>query len=477
MKNAPIIVWIRRDLRLADHAALTAAAQTGAPVIPLFIADDEVSTLGAAPKWRFGLGVAEFGKELAKIGSRLILRSGNPLDVLSDVISETGAKSVYWQRAYIASQVARDTLVKTQLSQSGVDARSFTGHLLFEPWSVATKTGGFYKVFTPMWKNVRGRDVGPALPKVTALRPPELWPASEALHDWDMGRGMNRGAEIVADYVGVGHDVASDRLALFLADRVDTYARDRDFPAIAATSRLSENLAYGEISPREAWNAAQIALHQGRNGAETFLRELVWREFSYHLAWHTPHMLTENWKPDWDSFRWANEGPQIARWQQGRTGEPFVDAAMREMYVTGTMHNRGRMIVASYLTKHLLTHWQVGQKWFEQCLIDWDPAANAMGWQWAAGCGPDAAPYFRVFNPSGQLDKFDKSRAYTAKFIAELSDKPSQSAQSYFAAVPRSWALSASDPYPTPLISLDGGRKRALTAYAERKSGPAEVHS
>ena len=211
-------------------------------------------------------------------------------------------------------------------------------------------------------------------------------------------------------------------------------------------------------------------MQEGKAGAETFLKELVWREFAYHLMFHTPHLLDGNWKPDWDRFGWNEDEdhPHVVAWKQGRTGIQFVDSAMREMYVTGRMHNRGRMIVASYLTKHLLSHWKIGQKWFEDCLIDWDPASNAMGWQWAAGSGPDAAPYFRVFNPVSQLDKFDKKRDYVAQWIAEDRSRPSDTALSYFDAIPRQWRLSPDDTYPAPVVAADEGRKAALTAYENR---------
>ncbi len=469
----PILVWIRRDLRLTDHAPLAEAASHGAPVIPVFIADDHVIQLGAAPKWRFGLGIEAFRESLRSIGSDLVLRSGNALIQMEKLIRETGAEKVFWQRAYIPEQVERDKRIKAKLNAMGIKARSFPGHLLFEPWIVETKTGGFYKVFTPMWNTVRDREVGPPLPTVQNLKAPKSWPVSDDLADWQLGRAMNRGAVVVGRHVKVGEAAAGDRIDRFFDGPISKYKQDRDFPSIEATSRLSENLTYGEISPKQMWNAGKCALQAGAAGAETFLKELVWREFAYHLAWNTPHILTRNWKLDWDRFPWKTDGSQIERWQQGRTGEPFVDAAMRELYITGTMHNRARMIVASYLTKNLLTHWQVGQKWFEQCLVDWDPASNAMGWQWAAGCGPDAAPYFRVFNPSTQLEKFDKTGAYPAKFLAETSQASGETAASFFDAVPRSWDLSPKDKYPEPMISLADGRARALAAYQGQKTSMA----
>ena len=233
---------------------------------------------------------------------------------------------------------------------------------------------------------------------------------------------------------------------------------------------MSEYLALGEISPRTCWHAGLSALHRGAKGAEKWLKELVWREFAYHLMYHTPRILTGNWREEWAAFPWNEDAdrPEVLAWKQGRTGEPFVDAAMREMYVTGTMHNRARMIVASYLTKHLMTHWRIGQKWFEECLTDWDPASNAMGWQWVAGSGPDASPYFRIFNPATQLEKFDPDGEYLARWLAEGRDRPSPTALAYFDAVPRRWELSPKDAKPQPLVELSEGRKRALAAYEAR---------
>jgi deoxyribodipyrimidine photo-lyase len=468
--QSPTILWLRRDLRLTDHPALVAAVTRGGSVIPVFIHDDSVARLGAAPKWRLGLGLDCIGKALEAKGSKLILRRGPALEVLRDLVRETGAGAVYWSRLYDPQAQARDSTVKDALRQDGVDARSFGGHLMFEPWTVETKTGGYYRVYTPMWNAVKGRDVDTPLAAPARIPAPATWPASDRLDDWQLGAAMDRGAAIVRPHVRLGEAAAQDRLAEFIDIWVARYDKTRDQPHVAGTSLLSENLALGEISPQQCWHAGQRAMAEGKAGAETFLKELVWREFAYHLMYHTPHLLDNNWKPDWDRFGWNEDEdhPHVVAWKQGRTGIQFVDAAMREMYVTGRMHNRGRMIVASYLTKHLLSHWKIGLKWFEDCLIDWDPASNAMGWQWAAGSGPDAAPYFRVFNPVSQLDKFDPKRDYVAQWIAEGRKNPSDSALSYFDAIPRQWGLSPDDTYPAPVVGADEGRKAALAAYENR---------
>ncbi|MDU8944359.1 cryptochrome/photolyase family protein [Ovoidimarina sediminis] len=468
--SGPILYWVRRDFRLGDNPGLSAAAESGRPVIPVFILDEVMEGHGACPRWRMGLGAEAFATALEGIGSRLIFRRGKALEVLRALVAETGAGSVWWGRAYDPEAIARDKAVKAGLKEDGIDARSWAGHLLFEPWTVETKTGDFYKVYTPFWKSVKDREVPAALPGVSALTAPGAWPGSEDPGDWDLARAMNRGAEIVRAHLTIGEDAARGRLAQFIGHKVADYAEARDIPGVQGTSRVSENLTYGEISPRTAWHSGMRAFNEGKRGAETFLKELVWREFAYHLAYHTPRIVSGNWREEWDAFPWNEDErtAEVKAWKQGRTGICFVDAAMRELYVTGYMHNRARMIVASYLTKHLMCHWRIGQAWFEDCLIDWDPASNAMGWQWSAGSGPDATPYFRVFNPVTQLDKFDKNRDYASRWIAEGQGRPPKDALAYFEAIPRRWNMSPDDAYPDPVVTADEGRKRALAAYENR---------
>ena len=471
----PVLVWLRRDLRLADNPALTSAILTGRPVIPVAILDPETDTIGAAARWRWGLSVEAIDKALRAIGSRLILRRGPAQGVLDAVIAETGATAVVWGRLYDPASVARDTAVKAALKARGVDVRSVNAHLLVEPWAVETKSGGFYRVYTPFWNAVRDQTIrGPDAPP-RVLQSPADWPASDRIEDWQLHARMGRGAAVVRPHLAVGETAATDRLAAFIDESVAGYAQRRDLPGLDGTSRLAQHLTTGEISPRTAWAAGMAAREAGAAGAEVFLKELVWREFAYHLMHHTPHIVGQNWKPEWDAFPWNTDPshPHVQAWRQGRTGIPFVDAGLREMYVTGTMHNRARMIVASYLTKHLLTHWKIGADWFADCLVDWDPASNAMGWQWAAGSGPDAAPYFRVFNPVSQREKFDPDRAYVGRWIAEGRRTPSPQALSYFDAVPRAWDLSPTRPYPDPVVDTDTGRRRALDTYAARGNAAA----
>lgn len=458
MSTAPIIYWMRRDFRLADNPAL--AACQGHPVIPVVIRDGAVTALGAAPAFRFGRAVEEFCKTLRPPGGTVILRTGDALAVLEDLIAETGATKVVWNRLYDPEARARDSRIKAALKDRGIAVESYNAHLLFEPWTVQTGTGGFYRVYTPFWRAVRDREVSRPLP-MPALSFPGQWPKSEALSDWALDAPMNRGREIVEKHLLLGERAARDRVTEFLDRRVARYRDERDFLDLDATSGLSEPLAYGEISPRQCWHAGWRAMEgEGGKGAEHFLKELVWREFAYHLMFHSPEILSGNWRPEWDGFPWQGDGEAAKRWRYGETGVEIVDAAMRELYVTGRMHNRARMLVASYLTKHLMVDWRIGRDWFAETLVDWDPASNAMGWQWVAGSGPDAAPFFRIFNPDTQAEKFDRKAVYRTHWLHGAG------ARDFAAAIPRSRTIRNR---LCPMITLSEGRERALAAYKALK--------
>ncbi|WP_424932298.1 cryptochrome/photolyase family protein [Amaricoccus macauensis] len=469
-ETSPLIYWIRRDLRLTDHPGLDAARQSGRPVIPVFILDPETEGIGAAPKWRLGLGIDAFRTRLEEIDSGLVLRRGKALDVLRALVEETGAGAVHWTRLYDPAAIKRDTAVKEALREDGVEAESRPGHVLFEPWTVETKSGGdYYKVYSPFWRAVDGIDVGPCLERIEDLPAPEKWPVSDAMEDWSLGAAMQRGAEVVLPHVCVGEDAARGRLERFLDDAVLDYAGDRDRLDLDGTSGLSENFTYGELSVREAWHAAGRHMNGQSKGPGTFRKEIAWREFAYHLIYHTPHLVERPWREEWTDFPWREDSEDAERWRRGMTGETVVDAAMRELFITGRMHNRARMIVASYLTKHLMTDWRVGMDWFADCLIDWDPASNALGWQWTAGCGPDAAPFFRVFNPETQGEKYDPDGAYRRRYLLGFDGSEDEVAASYFDAVPRSWDLDRDTPAPERMVGLKEGRTRALDAYSAFK--------
>ncbi|WP_322866135.1 cryptochrome/photolyase family protein [Aquicoccus sp. G2-2] len=465
------ILWFRRDLRLSDHRALRAACETG-PVYPLFIRDAAVDRLGAAPKWRLEAGLARLAGALDAAGSRLILRSGDALDVLQALIEETGAEAVHWHRLYDRQARARDERVKTTLTAYGIKAQSHAGHLLFEPWQVQTAAGAGFKVFTPFWKAMRGRDPGTPLLRPPRIGAPDVWPESEALESWGLGRAMQRGAAIVARYEDPGEAAAQARLEAFTDGAMAGYGQSRDaLGESEGSSGLSGYLSLGEVSARQVWAAAfgsepgPESRRGARPGGEGFLRQLGWREFAWHLLFHSPDMPDTPWRPGWADFPWQETSPAAQAWTRGQTGVDLVDAAMRELYVTGRMQNRARMVVASYLTKHLMVDWRFGQRWFEDCLTDWDVASNALGWQWVAGCGPDAAPFFRIFNPERQAAKFDPDGRYRQRWLAEGQARPPATALAFFEAVPKHWRLHPDMPRPAPAVTLRQGRERALAAW------------
>lgn len=462
------ILWLRRDLRLQDHPAWHLAIEQQQPICPVFILDPLIeSTYGAAPKWRLAESIRSLQATLKKHHSRLLLRRGDALEHLKELITQTGAVRIIWSRLYDAQSIERDEAIRTALSAEGIEICQVNSSLLFEPWSVSTQTGGFYRVYTPFWKAVHHREVDTPLQIPTNLHPPGEWPHTDQLSDWKLDAQMERGAAVVARHAKIGEDAAHARLEHFIEHSIRCYKSARDYPSRKSTSQLSENLTYGEISPRVIWHAGLGVVQKEMDirESEHFLKEVVWREFAYHLLYHTPHIVQENWRPEWDHFPWRKDNADAEIWRRGMTGIEMVDAGMREMYVTGIMHNRTRMVAASFLTKHLMTDWRVGEMWFRECLIDWDIAANAMGWQWAGGSGPDAAPYFRIYNPAIQAKKFDPDYSYRDRFIAEGRMAPHEDALSYFDAIPRSWKMSAVDPYPSPIIELSLGRERAMQAY------------
>ena len=462
----PTILWIRKDFRLTDNPALAEALSRGGPVIPVFILDGVTrDACGAAPLWRMGRAIEVFATTLEKKGQRLVLRSGDALGVLRALVQETGATRVVWGRQYDAPTRERDTAVKSALKQDGIEAISVAAHLLFEPWTIETKTGGPYKVYSPFKRACFGREgeIGDPLCAPNDLSPPDDWPASEKLADWALGAGMDRGGAVVARYARVGEAAAWERLEAFIDD-VAEYDEGRNLLGRSGTSRLSENFAWGEISPRSAWHRIRDYMSRSTRGDEgptVYLQELLWRDFAYHLLYHYPDLATDNWREEWDAFPWREDNEDAERWRRGTTGIPGIDAAMREIYTTGYMHNRMRMLTGSFLTKHLMTDWRVGEAWFRDCLIDWDPASNSMGWQWVAGSGPDATPFFRIFNPETQVEKFDKGDRYTSRWL----DADSEDAQAFFEAIPRAWDMQPGGKRPKPLIGLKEGRERALAAY------------
>ncbi len=462
------VVWFRRDLRLSDNPALYSATLDGRPIIPLFILDEYTDNAGAAFKWRLGLSIESLSLDLEKHNSKLILKKGNPLNVLKELRSSIGEFKIFWNRLYDENSVKRDTEIKSYFEEQGVEVKSTEGLLLHSPWKTQTNAGSYYKVFTPFWRALSKREVEQIVPKPIKFIPPVKWPKSDYLSEWKLDKDIGQGKKYLIERVHVGEEQAKKNLNSFLHQRLKNYEQSRDRVDLTESSNLSENLAYGEISAREIWHSAVGHKEVEFKEKEMFIRQLAWRDFAWYLSYFSPHILRKNWKAEWDNFPWRENEDELTRWKRGLTGQPIVDAGMREMYVTGRMHNRVRMIVASYLTKHLLIDWRHGLKWFEECLIDWDPASNAMGWQWVAGSGPDASPFFRVFNPELQAKKFDPDGKYQMKFLG-LAFKPTPESEEFCEMAPKSWNIHEKSRPSTSIVDLKFGRDRALNTYSEFK--------
>jgi deoxyribodipyrimidine photo-lyase len=472
----PTIVWLRQDLRLADNPALSEACGRG-PVVLLYVLDESCGprALGGASRWWLHKSLASLARDVAARGGRLTLRRGDPAAVLPAIVEETGARAVFWNRLYDQASTDRDRRIKQTFVQAGVECRSFNAGLLNEPWTIQTGSGGPYKVFSAYWRaaapKVALETLQPAPDALTTLDPP---PQGDALDAWGLHPSTPDWSGGFCDWTP-GEAGAQVRLKRFLEEAALGYADGRDRPGEESTSRLSPHLHFGEIGPRQVWAATQAAmagLSGGEAGAlkgfETFLKELGWREFNYQLLYHFPHTEERNLNPRFDAFAWRRDPGALAAWRKGRTGYPIVDAGMRQLWESGWMHNRVRMIVASFLVKDLLIHWKRGEAWFWDTLADADLANNVAGWQWVAGSGADAAPYFRVFNPVLQGERFDPQGIYVRRWVPELAELPD-------AYIHKPWTASANDlteagvrlgeTYPFPIIDHHEAKDRALSLY------------
>ena len=471
-------MWFRRDLRLDDNPALAAAAAASENnVICLYILEDQSDGRGpgGASKWWLDKSLRALAAEIKKHGGTLILRKGAAKSVLQDVIDSTGAKSVFWNRRYDLSGREIDTDLKSHFKDTNIDVESFNGSVLTEPWTQTTGSGGYYKVYSPYWRSVQANyQSPPAAPRPTLLKAWAL--PSDDLDDWQLHPTHPDWSKGFDGPWQPGTAGAKQRLAAFLDGPVASYKEDRNRPDIeTGTSGLSPHLAYGEISPAQIWRATKDRLNSGaiiEKGAHTFLSEVVWRDFAYVLLFHNPELATENFKRDFDLMPWRQDEVALRAWQKGQTGYPIVDAGMRQLWHTGWMHNRVRMIVASFLTKHLLIHWRHGEDWFWDTLGDADPASNSASWQWTAGSGADAAPYFRVFNPITQGEKFDETGDYVRKWCPELARLPRKYLYQPWEADPlilQEAGITLGDTYPHPIVAHKQGRERALAAYETLK--------
>ena len=430
--------------------------------------------MGSASRWWLHGSLRELNDSLRQVGSRLILRQGPACQGIAELARDTDASAVAWNRLYDPALVERDNRIETQCADAGIATMTFNASLLFEPWTASTGAGTPFKVFTAFWRRCSVRDIespGPTPPDPVS---PKTWPRSDGLHRWGLRSRSPDWADGFRSVWQPGESGTKDRLKSFLRHGIDAYHRQRDLPGLAATSRLSPHLHFGEIGPRQVVAALQGAAPGP--GREAFLRELGWREFSQYLLYHNPEMGAANLRTEFDRMPWRNEPAELRRWQRGLTGYPLVDAGMRELWATGWLHNRVRMIAASFLTKHLLIDWREGAVWFWDTLVDADWANNSAGWQWVAGCGVDAAPWFRIFNPVSQSRRYDPSGSYLRTWIPELGRLPDRDIHAPWQASEADLARAGvrlGQTYPYPMVDLDHGRQRALLAWRTRVRGRA----
>jgi deoxyribodipyrimidine photo-lyase len=467
------IVWFRQDLRMHDNPALAAAARRGT-VLPIYILDDGTDnrwSMGAASRWWLHHSLAALAKDLGG----LVLLRGDARTIVPELAKATGARAVHWNRCYEPFAVERDKAIKARLRSDGVEVASFNASLLHEPWELATRGGGPFRVFTPFWRASRAQRIAPPQRRPPDLKLARTDGASDDLQDWRLLPANPDWASAWHQWWQPGEAGALARFEQFVATSLAGYAQSRERPDLAGSSRLSPHLHFGEISPRQIW--ARLVLEQSgpgkHDGIAKFLDEVGWREFAYHLLFHFPTLPDANWRAAFDAYPWINRQADLRAWQTGRTGYPFVDAAMRELWQTGWMHNRARMIAASFLTKHLQIDWRLGEAWFWDTLVDADLANNAAGWQWVAGSGADAAPYFRVFNPVIQGQKFDPNGDYVRRWCPELAQLPRNHIHAPFDAPADLLArcgVRLGTTYPFPIVAHDEARRAALAGYEQTRA-------
>ena len=444
--HKPVLLWLRQDLRLTDNPALVAAIQTGRPIVPLFVLHEasDGRAWGGASLWWLDKSLAALGADLRTRGSRLILRRGDPAMIVPALAQELGA-DVYWNRLYGHAAVARDSDLKAELG-----ATSFNASLLTEPWQVRTGSGGAYQVFTPFWRAAQAVIADAPIASAPRHIPaPEHWPGSDDLKAWRMHPSSPDWSKGFAGWAP-GESGAQERLRTFADAHLDNYPRGRDRPDLDATSRLSPHLHWGEIGPRQVRAACGPS-------AGKYMAELGWREFNHHLLYEHGDLYRRNIRLDFDRFQWRRDPDGLAAWREGRTGYPLVDAGMRQLWATGFMHNRVRMVAASFLIKHLLIDWREGEAWFWDTLVDADEASNPANWQWSAGCGADAAPFFRIFNPVLQSERYDPDGDYVRRWVPELAHLPARQ-------IHRPWTADTPN-YPMPIVDHAAARQRALDVF------------
>lgn len=472
---SPAIVWLRQDLRVADNPALAAAVTSNRPLILVYILDDETPgkwRMRGASRWWLHHSLSALKRDLRKLGATLILRRGRAESVLNTLVHETGACAVYWNRCYEPYAVERDKALKATLAAQDIEVASFNGALMCEPWAVKTKSGDPFKVFTPFWRASLQSEIRAisAAPKRINNWSAEL--ASDALEDWRLLPTRPNWAKHFDAAWRPGEAGAHRALDVLVTERLQHYAETRDVMGVEGTSRLSPHLHFGEISPVQVRRAVETAaMHEPalQRGADKFLTELGWRDFSANLLFHWPSLPESNWRAQFNAFPWRDDDDAFTAWTRGQTGYPVVDAAMRELWTTGYMHNRARMIAASFLIKHLLIDWRRGEDWFWDTLLDADLANNAASWQWVAGSGADASPYFRIFNPVTQGERYDTDGAYVRRWIPELARLTNEFIHQPWSApaeVLAAAGVKLGKDYPKPIVDHAAARARALAAFA-----------
>lgn len=469
MEHSTHLVWLRNDLRLSDNPALLAACEAGGRVIALYIheTDEGIRQPGGAARWWLNHSLEALGKALANKGIPLLVRSGKAGEVLDQVIVDQGIAAIHWNRRYAVGERELDQRLKADLRQRGLDASSHIGNVLAEPWTIATGQGKPYSVFSPFWKTLRDCRIAPPLAAPDGIGKPV--PASTFDSDYQAPEWSGK---LVGQW-DIGEAAAQKALHDFLDERLENYPDGRDFPGRDVTSRLSPHLRFGEITARQVWYAtlARIAAEpEVKPAADKFLSELAWRDFSYHQLYHRADIANVPMQEKYGGMNWSADAKAEVAWQQGRTGIPIIDAGMRELWQTGYMHNRVRMLVASFLTKNLLIDWRHGERWFWDCLVDGDVANNSASWQWVAGCGLDAAPYFRIFNPVTQGERFDEAGTYVRRWVPELAGLPDKWIHNPADApepIMREAGIALGETYPLPIVDLKASRHRALERHAE----------
>ncbi len=477
--GAPAIVWFRDDLRISDHPALATPAKAGQPVICVYVLDETspgLRKLGGAARWWLAGSLRALDRSLRDLGGALVLRRGAAGSVIPDLVAATGSREIYINRRHDKVGADIDDAVEERLREVGAEVIQFQANLLHDPREVRTNAGLPFRVFTPFWRCLRAMGE----PRMPIAAPPRINGAgeidSDSLSSWQLEPTHPDWAAGLRDSWTRGEAGAQSRLSTFLDHGIAGYAGLRDRPDLDNTSRLSPHLRFGEISPFQIWHSCRLALNaHGKIRAtdiDKLLSELAWREFCWHLLHHYPDLATRNFNPRFDTFRWRTDDKALSAWQRGRTGYPIVDAGMRQLWTTGWMHNRVRMITASFLIKHLLIDWRAGEQWFWDTLVDADIANNPANWQWVAGSGADAAPYFRIFNPILQGEKFDPQGDYVRRFVPELARLPDAALQAPFTAAPLELAsagVTLGESYPKPLVEHKAARARALAALATLK--------